>query len=61
MIYTDVLAIEKAIPASYPEKNHDLSLLHFGSLCGARAGTCANVHVSDLTSVRKLKGNDSMF
>lgn len=61
MIFTDVLAIEKAIPVTYLEKKHDMSLIHFASLCGARAGTCANVHISDIQTVTKLDGDDSIF
>lgn len=61
MIFTDVVLIELAIPSSYQDKKHDMSLIHFASLCGARAGTCADVHVSDILNVTKLEGEDSKY
>jgi hypothetical protein len=54
LIMTDFKRIADSFPSEYPEKLRTLSVFSFALGCGARAGSCANVKLSDIIFVRKL-------
>ncbi|KAK2944625.1 hypothetical protein BLNAU_20484 [Blattamonas nauphoetae] len=60
-LISDLSRILRHIPDCHPSKAHEASLFLFALCCGARASTCAEVCLSDITRVVCLKDTEDLL